>query len=125
MTVDDWEPDWTEIYGALANSQRRSVVRYVGTTSDPVTVFDIATHLLLDAGEALSEERLDALQIGLSHLHIPKLLSADLVEWNGNTVEATPLLAHIPLETLYPTPQNAVDSGPATDPGPDERSGLI
>lgn len=124
MTADEVDPDWEQVYGALAHPQRRTLLRYLRTAPGPVTVLDIATYLLAETGEEWSEDRLEGIQIGLYHIHLPKLLGADLIESDGTNVEGTPSLEQIPLETLDPTQEWPATPRPTRDPGPDEQSGL-
>lgn len=95
---DDWSNDWEPVFAVLANDRRRRVVSFLRDTGAPATVDDIAAHLV---GDSPSPKDLHGMRILLYHVDLPKLRSANLVEWDGRgDVSVGALSVRLPAELL-------------------------
>jgi hypothetical protein len=75
-------PDgWDSVYGALATQCRRQLLGYLYQADGQASVDEVVTALSTDdrASSALNE---DTLRVHLHHVHLPRLETAGLVEWN-------------------------------------------
>ncbi|WP_121744749.1 DUF7344 domain-containing protein [Natronorubrum halophilum] len=79
----------------LADSRRRAVLRYLDAREGPVSLSDLADHLVLEGrtedrsalsgyGDALLGAR-RRIRISLRHGHVPKLADADAVAFDHET----------------------------------------
>lgn len=82
-------------FDVLGDQRRRAVLRYLDDHEDPVSLSDLADHLVLEdqaedrgtlasCGDALLGKR-RRVQISLRHSHVPKLADADAVEFDYET----------------------------------------
>lgn len=108
--MTDYGPqNWSNIYDALSHDHRRELLRHLTReTVGPVQTESLARHLCNDG--AGPESVADAL-VELRHVHLPKLLEADLVTWrrdDGVVVPTTfareaPALLYEPTKTFEQT----------------------
>ncbi|WP_435099666.1 DUF7344 domain-containing protein [Halorubrum sp. N11] len=100
LTVDRTE--WSTIYAALANSDRRDLLRYLKTVQ--VTQIEDVVQQLLKRESGSAEEESDAMMIKLYHKHLPKVEEAGLLTWNSqqNQITLTALGSQLPAELIDP-----------------------
>ncbi|WP_277555083.1 DUF7344 domain-containing protein [Halobaculum limi] len=101
--------NWSNIYDALSHIHRRELLRYLTReTVGPVQTESLARHL---QSEGTDRESLDDALVELRHVHLPKLLDADLITWrrdDGVVVPTTfareaPALLYEPAKTFERT----------------------
>lgn len=99
-TVDRTE--WSEIYAALSNDERRELLRYLKDVH-VAQIEDVAQQLLKrESGSA--EGKSDAMKIRLHHMHLPKVGEAGLLTWDPqqNRIALTALGSQLPAELIDP-----------------------
>lgn len=93
------------LYSTLSHPHRRIVLRYLLRHPNPVPVADLAAEIGVveaDAPGATGSAATDdaASLVGLYHVHLPKLLDAELIELDPatNTVTLSPRADAVPLD---------------------------
>lgn len=87
-----------DVYGVMANEDRRHaldvIAREPGSMNVSRLVEQVADRLRPDGTEAASDRSLRKLRVSLHHRHLPKMVSAGLIEYDAEnrTVEATPAI---------------------------------
>ena len=77
-------PSLDRVFGVLANERRRGVLYYLREGADDTTnVETLANHIAKSDSDALetTDRREQAIAIELSHVHLPKLDTAEVVEY--------------------------------------------
>ncbi|WP_135854412.1 DUF7344 domain-containing protein [Halorussus salinus] len=87
MSPGDCERYQDLLYSTLAHPHRRIVLRYLVRHPGPVPVSDLATEIELveegpPTGSASAGRGVSASLLGLYHVHVPKLVDAELVEFD-------------------------------------------
>ncbi|WP_435062516.1 hypothetical protein [Halobaculum sp. EA56] len=132
----DTDPDWSAVFDALADGERRAVLRRLRRAAgDPIPMEEVEAALAA-AGPP------DYGGLTLHHAHLPKLADAGLVAVEGDrsAASATPLALALPgwvcdperrwepdrLPTATPEPTADAPGDASTDPsvGAAEESGL-
>jgi DNA-binding transcriptional ArsR family regulator len=75
------EVRWDTMLGILSDGQRRRVYRYVAERERPVSLDEIARHLL--DGRDVDADELARVRARIYHVHLPKLEDVALVSWDG------------------------------------------
>lgn len=74
------------VFDILANQRRRYVLHCLQRYEDPMAVADIADKIAMWEHETditeISEEEVKSVSTSLDHTHIPKLVDADVVEYD-------------------------------------------
>lgn len=90
----------TTIFGLLANDRRRYALHYLSNTVGPVALYDLAEQIAARENDP-TYDRYEQILISLSHVHLPKLADAGVVEYDleletvelvGGVDELTPFL---------------------------------
>jgi len=72
-------------FDALAESHRRYIIRYLLDTEPPVTIHDLATYVASverqTSPAAITAGERNEVAARLTHIHLPKLVAFDLVQW--------------------------------------------
>jgi len=85
MEIDSTVATTEELLRAVADSQRRAVLRYVRDADTDATTVDELARALADAGDGGIDQPLDELRIGLRHVHLPKLSDLGVVTFDART----------------------------------------
>lgn len=92
LTMADDGEDRNELFDALADGRRRNVLRILDRISHARPA-ELATHLVAaESDRALRDvtpSETEQAQVSLTHVHIPKLVEADLVRKEGEFVVPT------------------------------------
>jgi DNA-binding transcriptional ArsR family regulator len=95
--------DWDRVFDALADPSRRYVLEYLHDRSEPATVWDLAVALAVRTTDLPPDEVdvqvVQQAEVGIIHVHLPKLQAADLVESGGDGVSLTEHAETLPLFT--------------------------
>ncbi|WP_162829498.1 DUF7344 domain-containing protein [Halorussus rarus] len=93
------------LYSTLSHPHRRIVLRHLLGHPHPVPVTDLAAEIGVveaDSSGATGPPATDdaASLVGLHHVHLPKLLDAELIELDAvtNTVTLSPRASSVPLD---------------------------
>ncbi|WP_425606668.1 DUF7344 domain-containing protein [Natrinema marinum] len=105
MYTDD-QIDWTSVFSALTNEQRRNVIRRLMQTTGTTTLTELAEHLSGDDHIRGEGSDADCLRTELYHVHLPKLADAGLIVWDRSqeTASLTTLVSHLPVGVILPHP---------------------
>ncbi|ELZ90307.1 DUF7344 domain-containing protein [Haloferax sulfurifontis] len=95
--------DWDRVFDALADPSRRYVLEYLHDRSEPASVWDLAVALAVRTTDLPPDEVdlqvVEQAEVGIVHVHLPKLQAADLVESAGDGVSLTEHAETLPLFT--------------------------
>lgn len=102
--------DWTLVYSALSDANRREILRYMASSGDKTQIGSIVDHLLSDA-ETVTEEQRQRVLAQLHHVHLPKFADADILRWDrdAGTVSLRPMAMVLPVGVLSPDRIRASD----------------
>lgn len=83
----EWNARLDTLFGALADEQRRQMVRYVQSVEDDVApVAAFIDYTVADTSVGQTREQLET---KLRHVTLPKLADSGLIEWHETTNEVT------------------------------------
>ncbi|EMA05906.1 DUF7344 domain-containing protein [Haloferax denitrificans] len=95
--------DWDRVFDALADPSRRYVLEYLHDRSEPASVWDLAVALAVRTTDLPPDEVdvqvVQQAEVGIVHVHLPKLQAADLVESAEDGVFLTEHAETLPLFT--------------------------
>ncbi|ELZ95090.1 hypothetical protein C440_08437 [Haloferax mucosum ATCC BAA-1512] len=95
--------DWDRVFDALADPSRRYVLEYLHDRTEPASVWDLAVALAVRTTDLPPDEVdvqiVEQAEMGIRHVHLPKLEAANLVESAGGTVALTDHAQTLPLFT--------------------------
>lgn len=97
----------TALFAALADPNRRRLLRHLRAAGGPVAVTELARTLAANAG-GRNDERQRALA-ALVHVHLPQLHAVGLVHWDGRyaeLVDPRTLPTAVPLDDLLARPDS-------------------
>lgn len=104
--------DWDDVYRALSNGTRRRILQDVIDENGMVTEAELVDRLgspatvTADGGEPERDvETADRIRMHLTHVHLPQLDNARLVDWNRatGTVSLTQFSTRLPVALVRPT----------------------
>jgi DNA-binding transcriptional ArsR family regulator len=84
----DTNIEWDDVFGALSDETRRTVLDHLGRT-DSMTLSELVRACVPD-DEPPSEAELNEVTALLFHTHLPKLAVAKLITWDAREDEITP-----------------------------------
>ncbi|ELZ73899.1 ArsR family transcriptional regulator [Haloferax sp. Atlit-10N] len=95
--------DWDRVFDALSDPSRRYVLEYLHDRTEPTSVWDLAVALAVRTTDLPPDEVdvqvVQQAEVGIVHVHLPKLQAADLVEAAGDGVSLTEHAETLPLFT--------------------------
>ncbi len=91
--IDDVDDPANTLHAVLASPVRRFILRYLADLPEatPLTVLDgaLAAAIAGADSEDLTEDQRETAAIALVHVHLPKLVEAGYVTWDGDAVSLT------------------------------------
>lgn len=83
---ESFDRSFDEIFDVLSHHHRRYVLACLLEHGEPVALTDlaeaVASHEHGTASKEITDEAVTAIETALHHLHIPKLVGADIVEYD-------------------------------------------
>lgn len=102
--IDDVDDPANTLHAVLASPVRRFILRYLADQPEatPLTVLDgaLAAALAGADSEDLTDDQRETAAIALVHVHLPKLVEAGYVTWDGDAVSLTDDATEDDLATL-------------------------
>ena len=89
------------IFSSLSDPFRRWIVTIVTEIDEPITSYDLAREIAIRSGQLSPNDAdsnlVDSILIELYHYHLPKLVEADLIQYDPDVdiISTSPITTHL------------------------------